>query len=522
MLENNFGKTPKPRIQSKSNIIAAATSADDKIIISEPLLKQIGKIADQLGVELYIVGGYVRDYYLKKQRTDYDFTVVGDAVAFAEELANRFKTKTVIYPKFRTAMVPMGKYKLEFVGTRKEEYKPESRNPIVTEGTLIDDLRRRDFTINAIAVGLNANNFGNVIDIFEGSRDLRTKLLRTPLDPITTFGDDPLRMMRAARFTSQLGFSIQQTCYFAIKKMAERISIISQERISEELMKILASDKPSQGLHILHDTGLMGIIFPEFERLSGVETVEANGRTFAHKDVLVHTLQVVDNLSNNTQNVWLRFAALIHDIAKPITKKFVDNVGWTFYGHEELGARMVQRIFRRLKLPMQYMPYVEKLVRLHQRPMVLVDEGVTDSAVRRLAFNAGDALEDLFTLCRADITTNNPKLNYQYLRNYEFVFQKVLEVQEKDKLREFQSPVRGDEIMLICNLRPSRTVGILKEKIEEAILDNLIPNEYEDAKEYFMEHKNEWLESIMIAEVQNIKKLQPVTEKEVEIYPDEM
>ena len=496
MEEFNSERVRKKRITGATSIVAAASHADDKIIISETLVRQVGKIADHLGVELYIVGGYVRDYYLKKQRADFDFTVVGDALKFAEELASRLNTKAVVFPKFRTAMVPVGKYKLEFVGTRKEEYKKNSRKPVVTEGTLEDDLRRRDFTINAVAVSINKETFGKVTDLFEGIQDLRSKILKTPLDPPTTFSDDPLRMLRAARFASQFGFLIHQACYFAIKRMSERITIISQERITEEFMKILASPKPSHGLYILYDTGLMNYIFPEISDMSGIEKITYEGKDYHHKDIMLHTFQVVDNLSTLTDNVWLRFAALVHDIAKPKTKRFVDDVGWTFHGHEELGARYMERIFRRMKLPLDKLPYVEKLVRLHQRPMALVDEGVTDSAVRRLAFNAGDALEDLFNLCKADITTNNQKLSFKYFNNYDLVFQKVRNVQETDKLKEFQSPLRGDEIMMICGIPPSKTVGMLKSRIEEAILDNLIPNEYEAAKEYFIQHKDAWLSEI--------------------------
>jgi tRNA nucleotidyltransferase/poly(A) polymerase len=496
MQEPNQERVRKRRISGTSTVIAAASHADDRIIISETIVKQVGKIADSLGIELYIVGGYVRDYYLKKQRNDYDFTVVGDAVKFAEELAERLKTKAIIYPRFRTAMVPVGQYKLEFVGTRKEEYKKNSRKPIVTEGTLEDDLRRRDFTLNAIAVNINKENFGKVIDLFDGIQDLRSKILKTPLDPPTTFSDDPLRMLRAIRFASQFGFLIHQACYFAIKRMSDRIEIISQERISEEFLKILASPKPSHGLYMLHDTGLMNYIFPEISALAGIERITYEGREYHHKDIMLHTFQVVDNLSTLTDNIWLRFASLVHDIAKPKTKKFVEDIGWTFHGHEELGARYMERIFRRMRFPLDKLPYVETLVRLHQRPMALVDQGVTDSAVRRLAFHAGDALEDLFTLCKADITTNNQKLSYQYFNNYDLVFEKVKTVQETDKLREFQSPLRGDEIMEICGIPPSKTVGLLKSRIEEAILDNLIPNDYEAAKSYFLVHKESWLDDI--------------------------
>jgi len=492
---------PKRKRRTGKSVIAAATSGDDSIIVSEPILKQIGKIADQLNVEIYIVGGYVRDYYLKKPRTDFDFTVVGDAIAFAEELATRFQSKVIKYHKFRTAMVPIGKYKFEFVGTRKEEYKSTSRNPVVTEGTLFEDLQRRDFTINALAISLNKETYGKVIDEFDGLQDIRSKILKTPLDPPSTFNDDPLRMLRAARFASQLGFLIHQACYFAIKRLSERITIISQERITEEFLKILASPKPSHGLYILHDTGLMKHIFPEIDRMAGIETVNVNGTDYHHKDVMLHTFQVLDNLAPNTNNIWLRFAALMHDIAKPITKRFNENTGWTFHGHEELGARHVERVFRRMKLPLDKVDYVERIVRLHQRPMVLVDDGVTDSAVRRLAFHAGDALEDLFLFCKADITTNNPKLSYQYFQNYEYVFDKVKEVQEKDKLREFQSPVKGDEIIQITGLPPSKIIGEIKSKIEEAILDGIIDNDYDQAKVYFLENKDKWIKEFTPAVV---------------------
>ena len=390
-------------------------------------------------------------------------------------------------------MVPVGDFKCEFVGTRKEEYKKDSRNPIVTEGTLEDDLKRRDFTINAMAVSINIETFGQVTDMFNGFKDLGTKILRTPLNPETTFSEDPLRMMRAIRFASQLEFFVDKNALNAIKKMAYRIEIISQERITDEFLKILASKKPSFGINLLYDNDLLEKIFPELSRLPGIEIVKDDNREYAHKDVMQHSLQVLEKVSQVTDNLWLRFAALVHDIAKPRTKKFIKGTGWTFHGHEELGARWMEKIFRRMKLPMEHLRYVETLIRLHQRPMQLVDEGVTDSAVRRLAFLAGEALEDLFILCKADITTNNPRLSFQYLNNYDIVARKVLEVQEKDKLREFQSPVRGEEIMKICNLKPSRAVGYIKNMIEEAILDGLIPNEYDDALAYFMENKEFWL-----------------------------
>ena len=473
-----------------------AITKKKKIKITEPIVKQIGQIADQLGVELYIVGGFVRDYFLKRNRIDFDFTVVGDSIEFAEAVAKKFNSKAVIYQKFRTALVPVGEHKIEFVGTRKEEYKPDSRNPVVTKGTLDDDLKRRDFTINAMAASVNEKSFGSLIDLFNGISDLNDKILRTPLDAEITFSDDPLRMMRAARFASQLGFYIHSDTLLGISKTADRIKIISQERITDEFMKIISSDNPVTGLKILNDTGIMKIIFPELHRLNGIEFIQEEDKVYGHKDVFLHSLQVLGNICEVTENPWLRFAALTHDIAKSVTKKYLPGTGWTFHGHEELGARRMAQIFRRMKLPLEHLPYVEKLVRLHQRPMVLVDDGVTDSAVRRLAFQAAEVLEDLFVLCKADITTKNPILSAKYLKNYDKVGKKVLDVQEKDKLREFQSPVRGEEIMELCKLKPSPAVGFIKSAIEEAILDGLIPNEYEAAKAYFVNHKDEWLMSL--------------------------
>ncbi|MFA6571049.1 MAG: HD domain-containing protein [Bacteroidota bacterium] len=465
----------------------------DKIEINEDIVRYIGKLADDLGYRVYIVGGYVRDYYLKRQREDFDFTVIGDSIAFAEKIAELNRTKAVVYTAFRTALVPLRGYKLEFVGTRKEEYLPDSRKPIVSEGTLEDDLKRRDFTINAMAVSLNKDTFGEVTDIFDGKSALEDKILKTPLEPEITFSDDPLRMLRAVRFASQLGFNIDESAFLAIRAMSGRISIVSRERIADEFFKIMKSAKPGSGFRILYETGLLEYVFPELAKLSGIETVQDIDRNYAHKDVLLHSLQVLDCISESTDNVWLRIAALVHDIAKPQTKRFIKGSGWSYHGHEEFGARKLKHIFNQMKFSKEHLPYIEKLVRMHHRPMALVDEGVTDSAVRRLASQAGDALEDLFMLCRADITTKNPNLSAKYLNNYDIVTQKVIEVQEKDKLREFQSPVRGDEIMQICKLPPSQTVGYIKTTIEEAILDGIIPNEYDAAKQYFMENKDTWL-----------------------------
>ncbi len=465
-----------------------------RLNITEPILLKLGKIADKHKVKVYVVGGYVRDYFLNKPRTDIDCTVCGDAIEFAKLVAEEFNTRIVVYEKFRTALIPIGKHNIELVGTRKEQYHPNSRNPITTEGTLEEDLLRRDFTINAMAASINHDTFGEVIDLFNGYEHLKEELLVTPLDPITTFNDDPLRMLRAARFAAQLKFRLADEAIEAMQKMADRIKIISQERITEEFFKIIASDKPSVGLCILNKVGLLKYIMPELVELQGVDAVENDtGRRFVHKDVFWHSITVLDNIAPKTNNIWLRFVALIHDIGKIKTKRFVENSGWHFFGHEEVGSNMVNKIFRRLKLPMDNINYVKLLIRMHLRPMQLVDNEVTDSAVRRLAFQAGDALEDLFLLCRSDITSKNIELTQQYLNNYDVVTKKVIEVQEKDKLRNFQSPVRGEEIMEICNIKPSRLVGIIKNNIENAILDGIIPNDYCAAKEFFLNNKEKWM-----------------------------
>lgn len=459
-----------------------------KLEISNRILKKIGAIADERSIEAYVVGGYVRDKLLGKEVTDIDIVVVGSGVEFAQAVAHSLKKKKiVIYEKFGTAMLPTEDGKIEFVGARKESYDRESRNPIVDVGTLEEDLSRRDFTINALAISINAATWGELKDPFNGQNDLTMQIIRTPLDPATTFDDDPLRIMRAIRFSSQKGFTIEEKTLAAISPMKERLSIISQERITEEFMKIMASPKPSVGLRLMFDTGIMQIVFPEVAELSGVEQRQDHH----HKDVFLHTCQVVDNISMMTENINLRMAALLHDIAKPKTKKFIEGIGWTFHGHEEIGARMVKHIYRRLKLPFDYLAYIEKIVRLHQRPMQLVDEQVTDSAVRRILFEAGEEIDDLMTLCRADITSKNPKLVKQYSENYDLVSQRMKEVEEKDRLRAFQPPIRGNEIMEICSLPAGKLVGVLKSKIEEAILDGRIPNERDPALNYLLEIKDE-------------------------------
>jgi tRNA nucleotidyltransferase/poly(A) polymerase len=460
---------------------------DTRIELTNPLLRTIGRLADEAREEVFVVGGYVRDYLLGREDKDIDILVIGDGIRFAKQFARVVNTESVVaFERFGTAMVPMEGGKVEFVGARKETYEAASRKPVVEVGTLEDDLARRDFTVNALAVSLNHDAFGRLYDRFNGVRDLHEGILRTPLEPMKTFDDDPLRIMRAIRFASQLNFSIEPAALDAIITMKERLRMISQERITEEFFKLLKTDKPSVGLRLLYDTGVLRIIFPEIAEMAGVD----QRKDHHHKDVFLHTCIVVDNIARTTDNVWLRFVALVHDIAKPRTKAFKEGIGWTFHGHEELGARMMKGVFRKLKLPLEHLPYVEKLVRLHLRPMVLVDEMVTDSAVRRLVFEAGNDIDDLMKLCRADITSKNPKLVQKYLKNYDLVMKKIVEVEEKDRLRNWQPPVKGDEIMAVCGLQPGRQVGILKTAIEEAILDGKIPNEHDAALTYLLEIKD--------------------------------
>jgi tRNA nucleotidyltransferase/poly(A) polymerase len=455
-------------------------------------LQNASSVSKDRKEDLYLVGGFVRDIILNRDRDEMDFLVVGNGPDFAQQLAHSLGVKDIsIYKNFGTAHFVYNGISLEFVGARKESYSRESRNPVVEIGSLDDDIKRRDFTINTLAVSLNENNFGDLIDQFGGLEDIKRKLIRTPLDADQTFDDDPLRIMRVFRFASQLNFEVDKSLITSAGSLAERLRIVSQERVTDEFMKILASPKPSIGLKLLFESGVMKVIFPELANLAGVE----QRKDYHHKDVFYHTCIVVDNIAVMSDDLWLRFAALVHDIAKPPTKRFVEGTGWTFHGHEELGARMMKSIFNRMKLPLTKLEYVEKLVRLHLRPIALVDEEVTDSAIRRLIVSADEDLDDLITLCRADITSKNPSKVSKYLENYEIVMQKVKDVRERDQLRAFQSPVRGDEIMKVCNIPPSRLVGEIKTAIEEAILDGKIGNNYEEAFEYLIKIKDDFLSS---------------------------
>ncbi len=457
--------------------------------IENKILKKISQFLTENDIQAYLVGGYVRDKLLGNTKSDVDIMVIGDAIQFANKVAELFSVPVLaVYKNFGTALINIEDLKIEFASARKESYLRDSRKPIIELSDLKDDLARRDFTINTLAVPLFKTH--KVIDNFNGLSDLKNRIIKTPLEPFKTFDDDPLRMLRAIRFASTLNFSIAPETFEAINSLKSRLKenkVVSQERITNEFLLIMMGDKPSIGLDLLYLSGVMDIIFPEMAKLGGVDQRE----DFHHKDVFYHTLNVVDNISEKTDDIWLRFSALVHDIAKPKTKKFVESTGWTFHSHEEVGARMLKNIFMKMKLPLNKLDYVEKLVRMHLRPIPIAKEEVTDSAVRRLAAEAGEELEDLLTLCRADITSKNPNKVKRFLTNFEIVEKKVIEVQEKDKLRNFQSPVRGEEIMEICNLKPSREVGVIKKKIEEAILDGEIPNEYEAAKEYLFLIKDE-------------------------------
>jgi len=455
-------------------------------LINYPILEIVARASAELGVEAYIIGGFVRDLILKRPSKDIDIVSIGSGIELAELVAGQLgpDVHVSIFKTFGTAQIRQGDLEIEFVGARKESYSPDSRKPAVEDGTLQDDQNRRDFTINAMGISLSRSNFGDLIDPFEGVKDLRKKIIRTPLEPGITFSDDPLRMMRAIRFASQLNFDIEPDTFDAIISMKDRIEIVSKERISDELNKIILSPVPSYGFKLLYHAGLLAIIFPEMIELLGVETIDGKG----HKDNFYHTLQVLDNVSEHTDDLWLRWAAILHDIAKPATKRFDKKVGWSFHNHEEIGARMVPVIFRRMKLPQnEKMRFVKKLVRLHLRPIVLSREEITDSAMRRLLVEAGEDIEALMKLCRADITSKNPDKVKKFLHNFDIVEQKLKDLEERDKLRSFQPVITGEIIIETFGLKPSREVGIMKEMIREAILEGIIPNEYEPAYNFMVE-----------------------------------
>ncbi len=450
------------------------------------ILFRIGELADRENIPCYLVGGYVRDILIERPCTDIDIMVVGEPVAFARIIRNELRGKNfVVFERFRTAQLELtdehaGALKIEVVGARKESYDLDSRKPFTEIGTIEDDLSRRDFTINALAVSLNSNNRGSLTDNYNGLGDLERRILRTPLEPEQTFSDDPLRMMRAARFVSQLGFTPDPALAEAMKTMHERIRIVSRERISQEFFKIMLSPEPSRGLGMLYDTEILGDILPEVTAMAGIEQVDGLG----HKDTLFHTFQVVDNLSRHSDKLWLRIAALLHDIAKPVTKRFHPSTGWTFHGHEAVGIKVVAKIFRSMRWPLEPLDYVQKMVRLHHRPIPLSKEEITDSAIRRLMFDAGPDLEDLMNLCRADVTSKNPRKVVRIMKNFENVEQKIAEVAEKDLLASWRPPIDGSDIMTTLGLTEGKMIGIIKSRMENAIIDGLIPYEREAALTY--------------------------------------
>jgi len=453
-------------------------------ILTNPIFKIISEIADLSKTECYVIGGFVRDTLLnrKKIKTDIDFVCVGSGIDLAKSVAKKLRNADVkFFKNFGTAMIKYQNECYEFVGARKESYRQNSRKPIVEEGNLKDDQNRRDFTINAMAISLNSYNYGELLDPFDGVSHIKSKIIKTPLNSDLTFSDDPLRMMRAIRFSSELNFSIEKESYLSIIKNSQRLNIISKERITDELNKILLSKKPSVGLKLLFDTKLLHQFFPKMVKLQGVDTIGEYG----HKDNFLHTLEVIDNIRKKTSNLWLIWAALLHDIAKPQTKKFEEGHGWTFHGHEFIGGKMVPKIFKDLKLPLnEKMRYVQKLVTLHLRPIVLAKDVVTDSAIRRLLFEAGDDIDDLMTLCEADITTKNPKKIIKFLNNFKLVRKKLKEVEEKDKIRNWQPPINGLEIMKILKIEPGKKIGILKNSLKEAIFDGKVKNNKKSALKF--------------------------------------
>ncbi|HTD39160.1 MAG TPA: HD domain-containing protein [Mucilaginibacter sp.] len=449
--------------------------------LQHPLFSIVSGIAAEQNVQAYVIGGFVRDLLLNRPSKDIDIVVMGNGIDFAESVAQKLKVKLSVFKNFGTAMLKYKDVEVEFVGARKESYRAHSRKPIVENGTLEDDQKRRDFTINALTIALHPDQLGELLDPFDGVKHLEQKLIRTPLDPAETFSDDPLRMLRAIRFASQLNFAIDEIAVEAIKQNVERIAIISQERITEELNKIILSPKPSVGFIYLFDTGLLHKIFPLMAKLHGVDYIDGKG----HKDNFYHTLQVLDNIAATTNDLWLRWAAILHDIAKPATKRFEPGHGWTFHGHEDRGARMVPKIFAELKLPLnEKMKFVQKMVQLHLRPIVLAQDVVTDSAVRRLLFDANDDIEALMLLCKADITTKNEYKIKKYRNNFELVQQKIKDVEQRDKIRNWQPPISGLDIMHIFGIKEGREVGIIKNQIREAILEGEIPNSREAALDF--------------------------------------